>query len=110
MDIAAALWLKPPMRRVVLRVCCLLAMASVAHAQATWDFGTGVVTGTPTLLPTNITGGTITAANGTLLIATASVSSGYSGATGGNNASVGAVAGALSTAMSPPRSPLLPPT
>ena len=88
------------MRRVVLRMCCLLALAGVARGQATWDFTAG--TGAASSLPTNVVGGggTITATNGTLVIAATYVSSGYTGASGGNNASVGAVAGALSTTTS----------
>ena len=89
------------MRRVVLRVCCLLALVSVARAQATWAFTAG--TGVPTLLPSGMTGGTITATNATLAINSTSPSSTaptYASPSGGNNASVGAVAGTLSTASS----------
>jgi hypothetical protein len=101
-DIASVLWLNPSMRRVLPRMCCLLALASVARAQTTWDFGTGVVTGTPTLLPTNITSGTITATNTSSAIAFngISASSTYTGATGGNNAVVSSAIGTLNTSTS----------
>ncbi len=87
------------MRRLVLRVCCLLAVMSMAHAQATWDFTSG--TGAPLLLPANVTGGTITATNATIAINLTSGSSGaYPGASGGNSASVGAVTGPLNPTTS----------
>jgi hypothetical protein len=74
---------------------------SAARAQVVWNFTAG--TGAPSSLSSDITGGTITASNlssGSLAFNSTSASSGYSGATGGNNASVTAKTGALATATS----------
>jgi hypothetical protein len=86
------------MHRVVVRMCCLLLLARVAHAQATWDFANG--TGAPLALASNLSGGTISAANATIGFNATSASSGYAGATGGNNAVVSCASGSLSTATS----------
>ena len=86
------------MRRLVLRTCCLLVLAVGVRAQATWNFSAN--TGAPATLPANVNGGTITATNSTIAFVNTSVSSGYVGATGGNNASVTCAAGALSTSTS----------
>jgi hypothetical protein len=99
-DFASSAWLKSLMRSVLLRTCCVLALVSVARGQVTWNFDQPTPTGAPTSLPANITGGTITATNATIAFGTTSASSGYSGASGNNNASVTAVTTAFSTSTS----------
>ena len=82
----------------MLRLGGLLVLASVARAQTTWDFATG--NGSPTALSANVTGGTITATNSTVAYNATSSSSGYTGASGGNNAALNCVAGTLNNATS----------
>jgi hypothetical protein len=91
-----------PVFRRVLLAAFLIANASSIRAQLTWDFTGG--TGTPSSVPANISGGTLTAVNlagGSLLFDNTSPSSGYTGAGGGNNASVRTVTSAtLNTSTS----------
>lgn len=82
----------------MLRAVSISFLASLACAQTTWDFTAG--NGSPTTLSANVTGGTITAANSTLAYNATSASSGYTGASGGNNAALNCAAGALATATS----------
>lgn len=82
-------------------VLALAALGCAAQGQIIWNF-TGL-TGTPSSMVTNVSGGLITAANlnsGSLAFNSTSASSGYGGATGGGNAAVAARTGALSTATS----------
>lgn len=80
----------------------MLGTASACAQTVVWNFSAG--TGTPASLPTNITGGAITATNlsgtGSLAFNSTSGSTGYTGASGGNNAAVAARTGALSTSTS----------
>jgi hypothetical protein len=80
----------------------LITGSSSLRAQMTWDFSAG--TGAPSSLPSNLSGGTLTAVNlagGSLLFDSTSASSGYAGASGGNNASVRTVTSAtLNTSTS----------
>lgn len=78
-------------------VGCFIATLTSVSAQATWNFSAN--TGAPTTLPANVSGGTITAANpsgGSLAIGTTSASSGYAGASGGNNAALRVIGAPLS--------------
>ncbi len=70
-----------------------------AGAALAWDFGVA----TPTGLPSGVTGGAITQGNNngsTTLLTATSASTGYTGATGGNNAGAAARTGALNQAAS----------
>lgn len=73
--------------------------ATAGQAQITWDFGvTGALSAYPSSgIPANINVDSVTKGNstGTPFLSTTSVSSGYTGATGGGNAGVLAKPGAL---------------
>jgi DNA/RNA endonuclease G (NUC1) len=84
----------------------LTVSASSASSTVVWNFGAGAGTETavPTSgLPSDVTGGTLTQNNNngtTTMITAVSVSSGYTGASGGNNAGAAARTGALNIGAS----------
>ena len=102
MDIASWPWLNPSMRSSLLALCgLLLSFSATMRAQATWNFS--AATGAPASLPANISGGVVSALNlgsGSLGFNPTSPSSGYTGASAGNNASVAAQGGTLAVATS----------
>ena len=77
-----------------------LAVSTAVLSTVAWDFTTADPTGG---LPSDVTGGTVTQGNNngtTTLITAVSVSSGYTGVSGANNAGAAARTGALSPAAS----------
>lgn len=75
-------------------------LTTVAVTSLTWNFTTATPSST---LPAGVTGGTIAQGNNqgtTTLLDSTAASSGYTGASGGNNAGLGARTGALNTGTS----------
>ena len=86
--------MRTTLKSTVIAAIVLASSAFAAQAQINWNFSD--LNGTPDGgIPPNVTVSDLTAGNSALAFNTTSASSGYTGATGGGNAAVSAVAGTL---------------
>ena len=87
------------MKSIVIAAIALAASAFAAQAQINWNF-TDANTTPDGGVPPNVIVSDLTAGNSSLAINSTSASTGYTGASGGNNAAVSAVPGTLNISTS----------